>query len=326
MDVSDHLSHIIFDNINSDIDDEDMPSLISDSNDYEDLDIDTTQHVSINNTDITDNNNTHTVDTHDTHINTDTMYNNTSQSFNYNFQYINHLHNMNDMIINNIMNVDTLNIQNIQNLNNTLQTFIHNYPSTTTNNTQYNIYTNNAHYERLRNEINNLLTINRNRLTRTTPLLDRNISRNDNYNIIQSEIELYYGDDYYMFYDIDDNTEHSYEYLSDLVDSIGKVEIGVKDINISAPKYIDQLCTNSSKCVICQEDNFTLPIRKTICNHIFCSDCISQWLKKHHTCPLCLYDLNDIQNYITNISNDIPNDIPNDIHIKNDISNVNDCT
>jgi PKHD-type hydroxylase len=35
MDVSDHLSNIIFDNINSDIDDEDMPSLISDSNDYE---------------------------------------------------------------------------------------------------------------------------------------------------------------------------------------------------------------------------------------------------------------------------------------------------
>ena len=231
---------------------------------------------------------------------------------------------MNDMIINNILNVENINIQNIENLNNTLQTFIHNYPSTT-NNTQYNIHTNSAHYERIRNEINNLLTINRNRsTTRTTPLLSRNISRNDNYNTIRSEIELYYGDDYYMFYDIDDNTEHSYEYLSDLVDSMGKVEIGIKDINISAPEYIDQLSTNN-RCVICQEDNFSLPIRKTFCNHLFCSDCISQWLKKHHTCPLCLYDLNDIPNIsndIPNISNDIPN-ISNDI--QNDISNVNDC-
>lgn len=299
----DDVQNILYNNIDSDIDDEDMPSLISDSDNSDNYDIDNTYASNIS--DNTDTSNTHTINTNDTHINTSTIYNNTSQQYNYNFQYINHLHNMNDMIINNILNVENLNIQNIDNLNNTLQTFIHNYPSENADNT---IHTNNAHYERIRNEINNLLTINRNRSTLTTPLISRNVLRNENYNGIRSEIELLYNsDDYYMFYD--DNSEHSYEYLSDLIESMGKVEIGVKDINIAAPEYKDHLLLPHTTCVICQEDNFTLPIRKTLCNHLFCSDCISQWLKKHHTCPLCLCDLNDIL-----------------IDIKNDVSIVNDCS
>ena len=246
------VQNIIYNNINSDIDDEDMPSLISDSDDY---DIDNTD--ASNTTDNTDNSDNTTHNTHDTHINTHTMHSNTSQQYNYNIQYINNLHSMNNMIMNNLQNIENLNIQNIENLNNTLHSFIYNYPSA--DNTEYDIQTNNSHYNRIRNEINNLLTIDRNRSTRITPLLNRN----DNYNVIRSEIELYNSNDYYMFYDVDDNAEHSYEYLSDLIESMGKVEIGVKDINIAAPEYCQDgiLLSPNNTCVICQEDNFNWEIK-----------------------------------------------------------------
>lgn len=40
-------------------------------------------------------------------------------------------------------------------------------------------------------------------------------------------------------------------------------------------------------CTIClNESNFTAQ-HKTICNHIFCEECIAQWKKTNITCPLC---------------------------------------
>lgn len=64
--------------------------------------------------------------------------------------------------------------------------------------------------------------------------------------------------------------------------------------------YSDQEMTPSSNyCVICLE-NFVdgescrlFPV----CNHIFHSVCIDQWLKEHLTCPVCRISCIDIENY-----------------------------
>lgn len=41
----------------------------------------------------------------------------------------------------------------------------------------------------------------------------------------------------------------------------------------------------STVCPICLEDMRDL--RKTPCNHIFCSDCYTNWFTGHNSCPLC---------------------------------------
>ena len=149
-------------------------------------------------------------------------------------------------------------------LNNNMNTINHNL-----NNRYVTQLNDDIDYVRIRNEINNLFDIRLHNNRRLRLDIDSYLYSND-------DIEY-----------IDNN----YEYYSDLTESIGKVHIGVDDIDISAPICtIDDMGDNI--CVICQEDNYTLPIRKTVCNHIFCSECIIPWLKKNHTCPLCLYDFN----------------------------------
>ena len=38
-------------------------------------------------------------------------------------------------------------------------------------------------------------------------------------------------------------------------------------------------------CTICQ-DRLSDPVILR-CNHIFCEDCVSEWLDRESTCPLC---------------------------------------
>lgn len=50
-------------------------------------------------------------------------------------------------------------------------------------------------------------------------------------------------------------------------------------------------------CIICQS-NFTTGVL-TVCGHQFCKDCMKQWYKAHHNCPMCkrklrLTELHDI--------------------------------
>jgi hypothetical protein len=39
------------------------------------------------------------------------------------------------------------------------------------------------------------------------------------------------------------------------------------------------------ECAICQED-FRTPLR-LVCGHIFCSDCVEEWLARESSCPMC---------------------------------------
>ena len=76
----------------------------------------------------------------------------------------------------------------------------------------------------------------------------------------------------------------SYEDLINLGNTIGDVEIGVSDIN-----KVSKLDFKEINCSICSED--VKIIRRTNCNHEFCSKCLDRWLESKKTCPICMSEL-----------------------------------
>lgn len=79
----------------------------------------------------------------------------------------------------------------------------------------------------------------------------------------------------------------SYEYLSTLSD----VEVGVSDIN-AVSKYVDYENVEDDTCAICQQAfkdiwDENISIRQLRCDHVYCDECISTWLKTHKNCPVC---------------------------------------
>lgn len=81
----------------------------------------------------------------------------------------------------------------------------------------------------------------------------------------------------------------TYEDLVALCDTMGNVETGIQDINA-----VTQISTinEQDRCSICLESydvNDATLIRKiTKCSHSFHDNCISQWLLKKKTCPMCM--------------------------------------
>ncbi len=90
-----------------------------------------------------------------------------------------------------------------------------------------------------------------------------------------------YGEEYDYDYD-------NYENLSNLCDEIGVVEIGVDDIDISAPICIYEY-DKPENCPICLDilSNTTNIRRTRNCNHKYCAECIENWFKKNKKCPVC---------------------------------------
>jgi hypothetical protein len=83
-------------------------------------------------------------------------------------------------------------------------------------------------------------------------------------------------------YDLD-----TYENYSNLED----VKTPVKNIEKVAPLINDSDIPDDTYCTICQE-YLLKPVRKTLCNHFFCSKCIEPWLTEmNNTCPNCSCDL-----------------------------------
>ena len=99
------------------------------------------------------------------------------------------------------------------------------------------------------------------------------------------------------------NTRHDisdYDANMELIERIGKVEIGVNDVNKVSrvlktdalnPKVFDKAC-----CPICQDDLAgacvaETKLRKLFCNHVYCAPCIEKWLKKNKKCPVCMKDV-----------------------------------
>ncbi|CAK1579624.1 unnamed protein product [Parnassius mnemosyne] len=59
----------------------------------------------------------------------------------------------------------------------------------------------------------------------------------------------------------------------------------LQSVNLGTKPTGEQLVSAGDSCPICHDD-YTTPVRLD-CSHIFCELCISAWLDREHTCPLC---------------------------------------
>ena len=80
------------------------------------------------------------------------------------------------------------------------------------------------------------------------------------------------------------------EDLMELSSRIGVVEKGINNIENVTSIVSD---TEKINCPICQTECVS-QVRKTLCNHSFCDECISRWLSKSKKCPSCMRDLEDL--------------------------------
>ena len=94
---------------------------------------------------------------------------------------------------------------------------------------------------------------------------------------------------------LDDNSFDNYEANLRLADLIGKVEVGVKDIDKVSKIINKDTLEDETMCSICIEnikksDN---NCRELICSHKYCDECISKWLATSKRCPVCNVDLDE---------------------------------
>lgn len=59
----------------------------------------------------------------------------------------------------------------------------------------------------------------------------------------------------------------------------------LQSVNLGTKPTCEQLLSAGDSCPICHDD-YSTPVRLG-CSHIFCELCISAWLDREHTCPLC---------------------------------------
>jgi hypothetical protein len=96
----------------------------------------------------------------------------------------------------------------------------------------------------------------------------------------------------------------NYEFNSLIADRIGTVKIGVKDITKVLDDY-DGLTLEEDVCVICQDNLGVNPMAQTLCKHIYCRSCISQWLTENKKCPVCQVNLEDLAATTRNIEGEL---------------------
>lgn len=98
-------------------------------------------------------------------------------------------------------------------------------------------------------------------------------------------------------YQLMDENVDNYEYNLNLCDAMGKVEVGISDIEqVSDQRKFLVGEQESATCPICIEmlidqKNKKIQLRKLKCNHIFCHKCINKWLSTSKKCPVCNINL-----------------------------------
>jgi len=86
-------------------------------------------------------------------------------------------------------------------------------------------------------------------------------------------------------------TSDSYEINTLLGELLGRVEVGVQDIDTVAGRC--ESCP-SEICPICQESLADeTQCRRTVCRHAFCAACIERWFRTSKRCPVCMCDVED---------------------------------
>lgn len=86
---------------------------------------------------------------------------------------------------------------------------------------------------------------------------------------------------------IDLHQVNQYNQLNALAERLGNVEIGINP-DLVSKRFLDK--KKEITCAICLEENIQSK-RRLLCNHEYCSRCITKWLKKSKKCPMCFQDL-----------------------------------
>jgi hypothetical protein len=89
------------------------------------------------------------------------------------------------------------------------------------------------------------------------------------------------------------------EYLAELQEEFNRSMHGLKPpTSRTALRDIEVVIYNSvehkdcAECPVCQDDfNAEEQLFKLECKHIFHKKCLSEWLSRHNTCPLCRHEL-----------------------------------
>lgn len=96
---------------------------------------------------------------------------------------------------------------------------------------------------------------------------------------------------------INDDMSNDYDANLQLADLIGKVYVGVSDIERVSTKVYKNDVNDNVSCPICMENikqsDDIQSCRVLLCKHIYCDNCITRWLKTSKQCPLCKVDLEE---------------------------------
>jgi E3 ubiquitin-protein ligase SHPRH len=96
---------------------------------------------------------------------------------------------------------------------------------------------------------------------------------------------------------LEDDVQADEEILANMVADEANLESKISSSN-TRRRYLFHLKDNDDNaqdermCVICQESFEVGSL--TICGHQFCSDCIREWWRHHHSCPVCKRRLREI--------------------------------
>ena len=87
------------------------------------------------------------------------------------------------------------------------------------------------------------------------------------------------------------NDLDSYENNLFLQELVGNVPVSIKDVNTVSSIAEDCMKCNEM-CPICLEQFVKeMIVRKTVCGHMFCEACLTEWLAENVKCPCCMQDL-----------------------------------
>jgi hypothetical protein len=117
------------------------------------------------------------------------------------------------------------------------------------------------------------------------------VSRLDNVNNILSDLQNIL----YAQYSHDDDFD-DYDFNIRLADRLGRVEVGIDNIDNVSKLLSSEEVPDDSLCVICLDktnENNKIT-RQLICKHMYCDDCICKWLQTNKKCPTCNIDLEDM--------------------------------
>ena len=211
------------------------------------------------------------------------------------YTYLRNPYLLGNLIVNNSQNNN--NSQNSQNnnnsQNNTTNSYIEQDENSIINNFNINQNDNNI------GNINNINNIEQNEnncsininiqiggVTTSFPLrfilniLNPDVINDQNSTLINDMIEIIQNE----------STYDEYQNNIELAEEIGKVEVGVDNI-----ENVTSVINNNIEdveCPICKEplNSFEI-VRETKCKHLYCNDCITKWLKKNKSCPICNNEL-----------------------------------